>query len=52
MRYLSAVNRTMAFQIWYADKHVYLFLSEDFPYYLAESKKSGDDMYFIPGEDI
>jgi len=40
----------MAFQIWYADKHVYLFPSEDFAYYLSESKKSDDDMYFIPGD--
>ena len=40
----------MAFQIWYADKHVYLFPSEDFAYYLAESKKDRDRQYFIPAD--
>ena len=40
----------MAFQIWYAYKHVYLFPSEDFAYYLAESKENDDEQYFIPAD--
>jgi len=40
----------MAFQIYYDANHVYLFPSEDFAYYLAESKKSDDDIYFILGD--